>query len=224
MSKPDPKLSIKTPCPKLWGELVGDDKKRFCSQCQKHVFNGESMTQIEVTDMVREGNGTTCMRLITDDSGSIVYKDSPKKIKPSSIVKRAGLAIAAGGLVAACSSQPEQTPVPEPKPIGGSEQAGMPAPGPDVELPIEIFEEELGEICEELLGDVIIEEAPLPEEAQPKYNRTLGRVRLIEPPTGDADKKEPCTNPKANSGPTPPPEILGTPGPPPPPLPPKVKD
>ena len=152
MPKPDPKLSIKSPCPKIWGELVGDDTKRFCSQCEKHVYNGESLTRVEVKDLVREGQGNTCMRLITDEAGSILYKDSPKKIKPSSIVRRAGLAIAAGGLVAACSSQPEQTPPPEVKPIAGSEQAGMPIQG-TVELePIEVLEEELGEICEEVMG------------------------------------------------------------------------
>ncbi len=227
MQKPDPKLSIESPCPKKWGELVGDETKRFCSQCQKHVYNGASLTQLEATDLVREGQGSTCMRLVSDESGSIQYKDSPKRTKPSSIVRRAGLAIAAGGLVAACSAQSEQATTPEVKPIAGSEQAGMPIPGTDLEEPIEIFEEELGEICEDIVGDVMIEGAQLDEPHTSKEGdaiEMLGYVKTGQVLLHADEDAESRTESKTDDNPSAPPEILGTPSPVPPPTPPNTDD
>ncbi|MDF1836744.1 MAG: hypothetical protein P1V35_02650 [Planctomycetota bacterium] len=223
----NPHLSIETPCPKTWAELDGDNLKRFCGKCQKHVHNGESMTRSEAAALVRQGEGDVCMRLVTDDEGSILYKDSPRTSKPSSIVRRAGLAIAAGGLVAACTSQPEKQDDPIHPPVLGTEkpvQTGAPTS--------EIMLETLGEICVEpepsaaalperpidynMIGQVKVTTVPV----QPQL---LGRVRLAdtpEPPVKDSEiceKEKPGTaiSPEMIGTPAPPPrEILGTPGPP----------
>ena len=229
-----PELSIDTPCPKTWAELDGDEGKRYCSKCDKHVHNGESMTKSEAVEFVRTGEGEICMRLVTDDAGTILYKDSPKKNKPKSMVRRAGLAIAAGGLVAACTSQPEKAHEPEPKPVTGTEQAGQ------GEHPITVDEPAL-----EILGEIIVEpeepEAPLsPEEAaaaalqkplEVEYNMIgqvkvggleempdkrplLGKVRMLLPDEQTEKDAAQCEGEK--SSPEAPKEILGTPGPPPP--------
>lgn len=38
---------IAKPCPKLWSELDGEGRRRFCEQCQHHVHNLSEMTPQE---------------------------------------------------------------------------------------------------------------------------------------------------------------------------------
>ncbi len=219
-----PDLAIDMPCPKTWAELDGDNSKRYCSKCDKHVHNGESMTRSEAVEFVREGQGEVCMRLVADDAGKILYKDTPKKSK--SIVRRAGLAIAAGGLVAACTSQPEKASGPDPTPRVDTAQPGQADPiVSDGEAPLEL----LGEVCVEpeeadtpelptlespdhakMIGQVKITEVP----KDPEPRQMLGRIRMVQP-TDPAEKNAAACESEKSSR-EPPKEILGTPGPPPP--------
>jgi hypothetical protein len=40
-------FTIPTPCPMDWDRMPGDDRKRFCGACGKHVFNVSRMTPDE---------------------------------------------------------------------------------------------------------------------------------------------------------------------------------
>lgn len=51
--KPDLLPHISSPCPKKWDELIGCDKRRFCSECQLHVHNLSAMTARERSDSLR---------------------------------------------------------------------------------------------------------------------------------------------------------------------------
>jgi hypothetical protein len=230
-----PKVSIAAPCPKTWSELAGDDKKRFCSKCEKHVHNGEAMTHSEVVRIVHEGQGKVCMRLVTDESGTILYKNSEKRTKAASLAKRAGLAIAAGGLVAACAAQPKPPTQPEPKPVNDAELSGNLDPSASQDerlhitlgdvLTVEVPEGEeqvlLGEICVE--EDVVNKEAPIDKlqaVKNPDQRQLLGRVKVDAMPDVPLKVNYGTENLESTSSPELPREILGTPGPlPPGPLP-----
>jgi hypothetical protein len=211
-SKPLPKISIAEPCPMAWAELAGDDKQRFCSQCEKHVVNGQEMTHSEVVQLVREGQGQLCMRLATDEKGTVRFKAAPKRVRSQSIVKRAGLVIAAGGLVAACHSQPKNMDPSDSKAIDPVEQPGDSATdgvewdGPGVLL---------GEVCVE---EEVEPDAEALQHVEPVHRETLGRIRLVPLPgteTGN-DPENDGIHTETGTQPEPPREILGTPAPLPP--------
>lgn len=39
---------VAAPCPVKWEEMVGDQKMRFCSQCEQNVFKAAALTDEEV--------------------------------------------------------------------------------------------------------------------------------------------------------------------------------
>ena len=73
-------IEIETPCPKSWDSLVGDDRRRYCSECELHVHNSAAMTRDEARELARQagtGDGErVCMRVVRDASGAPVYLDS----------------------------------------------------------------------------------------------------------------------------------------------------
>jgi hypothetical protein len=100
---------IQTPCPKRWDELIGDEKKRFCSECRLHVHNGAALTRDEATALVQGGTGRVCMRLELDPVGEPVFRDSEPATRRSLrrrtfAARAAAWAMSAGAAVlAACA-------------------------------------------------------------------------------------------------------------------------
>jgi hypothetical protein len=39
------RLRVASPCPASWGTMRGDERTRFCEQCQRHVYNISAMTR-----------------------------------------------------------------------------------------------------------------------------------------------------------------------------------
>ena len=144
-------LEIQTPCPKSWDSLVGDDAKRFCSQCSLHVHNSAALTRDEAHRLVRESEERVCMRIVRDAEGSPVYLDSCAPVKsdgadrgPVRALPRAAgwILIAGASLMSAC----EEPPAPE-RPVPIDESATMGAVAP----------EWMGEVEGlEILGDVAL--------------------------------------------------------------------
>ena len=69
-------IHIRTPCPKRWDELQGDERKRFCSECSLHVHNSSALTRREAEDLVARAEGRVCMRIECDSDGAPVFRDS----------------------------------------------------------------------------------------------------------------------------------------------------
>lgn len=92
-------LQIKTPCPKTWDQLSGDNAKRFCSECSLHVHNATALTRREALELVSNANERVCMRMELDSCGAPVYRDSRSKLPGR--VGRWALTTAAA-LLAAC--------------------------------------------------------------------------------------------------------------------------
>jgi hypothetical protein len=70
-------LRVASPCPASWDEMRGDDKSRFCLQCQKHVYNFAAMTAEEGLALVREKEGDLCGRLTRRRDGTVMTQDCP---------------------------------------------------------------------------------------------------------------------------------------------------
>src|SRR4051812_16250421 len=66
-------FKIKNPCPKNWDEMVGDSRKRFCSECQLHVHNLSTLTESETQKLI-QNPGRLCVAYFQDSKGGVLKK------------------------------------------------------------------------------------------------------------------------------------------------------
>lgn len=80
MNKPQINLAnirIASPCPKKWEEMVGDERKRFCSHCQLNVYNFSAMTKAEAESFLFKAEGRVCGRFYQRADGTMLTQDCP---------------------------------------------------------------------------------------------------------------------------------------------------
>lgn len=80
MSKFDSPLNnikIASPCSADWNEMYGDDRKRFCGDCNLNVYNLSGMTRDEAEALVMNAEGRVCVRFYRRADGSIITEDCP---------------------------------------------------------------------------------------------------------------------------------------------------
>lgn len=70
-------LKVARSCPTRWREMEGDERVRFCQQCQKHVYNLSTMTKAEVEQLVTEKEGRFCGRMYRRKDGTVLTADCP---------------------------------------------------------------------------------------------------------------------------------------------------
>ena len=63
---------IKTPCSENWENMAGDDKRRFCDNCQKDVHNLSAMPQKQAQKLLETAKTELCVRYSLDDSGQVL--------------------------------------------------------------------------------------------------------------------------------------------------------
>src|SRR5262245_26944298 len=71
------RLRVASPCPADWSAMQGDDRVRFCGQCQKNVYNLSAMTHAEAEDLIREKEGKLCVRFYQRTDGTVLTADCP---------------------------------------------------------------------------------------------------------------------------------------------------
>jgi hypothetical protein len=70
-----PALKVAVPCPLSWDEMTGDDRVRFCGQCQQNVYNVASLTPSEVSRLIGQREGRLCLRLQQRPDGTVITRD-----------------------------------------------------------------------------------------------------------------------------------------------------
>ncbi len=70
-------LSVASPCPKAWADMVGDDHVRFCDQCSLNVYNLAELTGKETQSLIFSSGGRICGRLFRRSDGTVLIKDCP---------------------------------------------------------------------------------------------------------------------------------------------------
>ena len=149
------RLQLNFRCPANWDEMVGDEQKRFCSHCQKHVHNLSAMTRDEAQALVTSGENL-CIRMVRRADGTTKVSDCPKVSDArAATVRRVGMGVAASGVLALASCEEEESPLTgevcppteEVELLGGAcppEQEELePLVQPEVEVEIEM----LGDYC-----------------------------------------------------------------------------
>src|SRR5688500_20064544 len=76
-ASPLDQISIASPCTASWQAMEGDDRVRFCSQCQLHVYNLSAMTAAEATELVQAREGRLCARFYRRSDGTLLTTDCP---------------------------------------------------------------------------------------------------------------------------------------------------
>ena len=93
------RIAIASPCEASWEKMTGDDRVRFCGQCQKNVYNLSAMTQHEAEALVRGNNGDMCVRFYERADGTVMMQDCPVGLQKK-VRRQRNLGIAAAGAVA----------------------------------------------------------------------------------------------------------------------------
>jgi hypothetical protein len=70
-------LKIVSPCSTDWDQMAGDEKKRFCSECNKFVYDFSQMTRRQVEAMVSIHQGRMCARITRLPDGSLLTLETP---------------------------------------------------------------------------------------------------------------------------------------------------
>ena len=70
-------VKIASPCPAQWDSMQGDDRVRFCGQCQKYVYNFSAMTTGQAVDLIRSKEGRLCARFYRREDGTVLTEDCP---------------------------------------------------------------------------------------------------------------------------------------------------
>lgn len=74
-------LKVAAPCSADWNTMVGDDRVRFCGQCNLNVFNLSGMTQAEAEHVVRSAEGRLCVRFYQRADGTVLTQNCPVGLK-----------------------------------------------------------------------------------------------------------------------------------------------
>jgi len=57
--------------------MIGNDRTRFCSQCELNVFNLSAMTRAEAEHLIANAETRLCLRFYRRRDGSIITQDCP---------------------------------------------------------------------------------------------------------------------------------------------------
>src|ERR1044071_2533632 len=77
-SSPLDRLRIASPCSVGWERMTGDDRVRFCDQCNLNVYNISGMTRKQADSLIASAQERRlCVRLYKRMDGTIITQDCP---------------------------------------------------------------------------------------------------------------------------------------------------
>lgn len=76
-SDPLSRVKIASPCPADWDSMIGDERVRFCGQCELNVYNLSALTRTQAEDLIAGTERRLCIRYYRRRDGSILTQDCP---------------------------------------------------------------------------------------------------------------------------------------------------
>lgn len=93
-------VRVASPCSADWTQMVGDEKVRFCTSCEKNVYNLSAMTSADAEDLLgASAGGELCVRFYQRVDGTVMTSDCPVGVTRKRR-KKLALAIAGAGALA----------------------------------------------------------------------------------------------------------------------------
>ncbi|HKQ79802.1 MAG TPA: carboxypeptidase-like regulatory domain-containing protein [Blastocatellia bacterium] len=87
------RIAVASPCPVAWDDMSGDERVRFCNQCNLNVYNISAMTKAEAESVISNTEGRVCARFYRRSDGRILTRDCPVGLR--SVRKKVSRAAAA---------------------------------------------------------------------------------------------------------------------------------
>jgi len=81
-SRPLDVLQIAKPCHMPWEQMRGDEQRRFCNHCQRHVHDLAAMTLSDAERLICQSAGQACIRLTRMPDGRVKtldYQPRPRR-------------------------------------------------------------------------------------------------------------------------------------------------
>ena len=79
-------LQVVSPCREGWDKMTGDEKKRFCAQCNKFVYDFSQMTRRQIEAVVSIHQGQLCAMITRRPDGSILMLETPPLLPESTML------------------------------------------------------------------------------------------------------------------------------------------
>ena len=70
-------VRVAAPCPTNWDSMYGNDRVRFCGECQLNVYNLSEMSRAEAERLIGQAEGRLCVRFYRRRDGSIITRNCP---------------------------------------------------------------------------------------------------------------------------------------------------
>lgn len=70
-------MKVAAPCAVSWDSMDGDERARFCGQCEKNVYNISEMSSREAVNLIREKEGRLCVRFYRRADGTVMTDNCP---------------------------------------------------------------------------------------------------------------------------------------------------
>jgi hypothetical protein len=70
-------VRVAAPCPADWERMVGDERARYCGQCNLHVYNLSGMTRRQAETLITNTEGRLCVRFFRRADGTILTRNCP---------------------------------------------------------------------------------------------------------------------------------------------------
>jgi hypothetical protein len=101
-------VQIDSPCHESWEAMDGDEERRFCGVCQKHVHNLSAMRHDEAKELLKQSAGDhLCVRYAAETDGTLRFRD----LVPRGQLTRKLLRTAfAASMLAACTPHGDDAP------------------------------------------------------------------------------------------------------------------
>jgi len=92
-----PQLRVASPCTADREKMTGDNRVRYCDQCQLNVYNFSAMSSVEIEQLLHKSRDRVCGRLYQRLDGTILTKDCPVgfRTRVRHVSRVAGAALAA---------------------------------------------------------------------------------------------------------------------------------
>ena len=74
-------VRVAAPCRASWARMAGNDRVRFCDQCNLHVYNLSAMTQRDAERLVMSTEGRLCVRFYRRADGTILTQNCPQGLR-----------------------------------------------------------------------------------------------------------------------------------------------
>ncbi|MCA9256869.1 MAG: hypothetical protein KDA33_14570 [Phycisphaerales bacterium] len=71
-------VRIASPCDVPWSSMTGDERTRYCGQCEKRVHNLIGMSDSEIASLFAAQGTNLCIRLYERRDGTLMAEDCPK--------------------------------------------------------------------------------------------------------------------------------------------------